>query len=137
MPFAMLSIAASPRAVVACSALKEAYRRVLLGGLADVRIVFLDAPVEELGRRLRTRRGHFMPARLLSSQITTLEKPAGAFEVDPGILFRALGDHRAGTAARDPSRPIGPETGIVPGKIASAALWKTESSIRPHLSGSD
>jgi gluconokinase len=63
------------RAVVACSALKRAYRKVLVHGRDDVRIVFLDGTQELIAARLATRKGHFMPPGLLDSQFRTLERP--------------------------------------------------------------
>ncbi|MBZ4422943.1 gluconokinase [Myxococcus sp. RHSTA-1-4] len=68
--------------VVACSALKESYRKVLEVDPARVRWVYLDAPREVLARRLALRRGHFMPPSLLDSQLATLEVPTGALRVD-------------------------------------------------------
>lgn len=68
--------------VMACSALKEAYRKVLEVDPARVRVVYLDAPREVLARRLAERQGHFMPPSLLDSQLATLEVPAGALRVD-------------------------------------------------------
>lgn len=65
--------------VVACSALRRAYRDVLRGAQGRVRFVHLAVPDEELGRRMAGRRGHFMPASLLESQLATLE-PLGADE---------------------------------------------------------
>lgn len=59
--------------VVACSALRRAYRDVLREGGPDVRFLHLVAPAAELDRRLRSRSGHFMPASLLGSQLDTLE----------------------------------------------------------------
>ena len=64
------------RAVVACSALRRAYRRVLVHGRDDVRIVFLDGTKELIAGRLAVRKGHFMPLDLLDSQFRTLERPA-------------------------------------------------------------
>ncbi len=61
--------------IIACSALKRAYRDVLVHGRDDVRIVYLKGPRELIARRLAARRDHFMPASLLDSQFTTLEEP--------------------------------------------------------------
>ncbi len=61
--------------VVACSALKRAYRLTLSGGRPEVRFVFLDGPREVLEARLHARKGHFMPPDLLDSQLRTLERP--------------------------------------------------------------
>lgn len=67
--------AAGERAVVACSALKRAYRDVLVHGRHDVRIVFLDGTEQLIAARLTARKGHFMPPGLLTSQFRTLERP--------------------------------------------------------------
>lgn len=67
--------------VVACSALREKYRDVLRVR-DDVRFVLLDVSRVELERRLQSRRGHFMPASLLDSQLATLEHPSDALVID-------------------------------------------------------
>ena len=67
--------AAGERAVIACSALKRAYRDVLVHGRDDVRIVFLDGTQDLIAARLAARKGHFMPQGLLASQFKTLERP--------------------------------------------------------------
>lgn len=67
--------AADERAVIACSALKRAYREVLMHGRDDVRIVFLDGTQDLIAARLAARKGHFMPPGLLASQFKTLERP--------------------------------------------------------------
>src|SRR5256885_1295112 len=67
--------AAGKRAVIACSALKRAYRDVLVHGRDDVRIVFLDGTQDLIAARLAARKGHFMPPGLLASQFKTLERP--------------------------------------------------------------
>jgi gluconokinase len=67
--------AAGSHAVIACSALKRAYRSVLVHGRSDVRIIFLDGAQELIAGRLARRKGHFMPPGLLASQFKTLEPP--------------------------------------------------------------
>jgi gluconokinase len=62
-------------AVIACSALKRAYRDLLVHGRSDVRIVFLKGTQSLIADRLARRKGHFMPAGLLDSQFKTLEPP--------------------------------------------------------------
>ena len=71
-------------AVLACSALKEEYRRYLQIG-RDVRFIYLRAKYELIEERLRRRRGHFMHPALLPSQFETLEEPAAgeAVVLDP------------------------------------------------------
>ena len=66
---------AGERAVIACSALRHAYRDVLVHGRRDVRIVFLCGTPALIADRLAGRKGHFMPAGLLDSQFKTLEPP--------------------------------------------------------------
>src|SRR5664279_5802371 len=66
---------AGERAVIACSALKRAYRDILVHGRSDVRIVFLNGNQDLIAGRLAARKGHFMPPGLLDSQFKTLEPP--------------------------------------------------------------
>jgi gluconokinase len=61
--------------VVACSALKHAYRDVLTRGRSDVRLVYLDGSKALIQTRMDARKGHFMPPALLDSQFRTLEIP--------------------------------------------------------------
>ena len=68
-------LASGARAVIACSALKRAYRDILVHGRDDVRIVFLDGTQDLIADRLAARKGHFMPPDLLASQFRTLERP--------------------------------------------------------------
>jgi gluconokinase len=66
---------AGDRAVIACSALKRAYREILVHERSDVRIVFLNGTQQLIADRLSQRQGHFMPPGLLASQFKTLEPP--------------------------------------------------------------
>ena len=65
----------SGHVVIACSALKRAYRDLLIHGRDDVRIVFLDGSQALIADRLARRKGHFMPPGLLDSQFRALEPP--------------------------------------------------------------
>jgi gluconokinase len=69
-------IAAGERAVIACSALRRAYRDILVHGRGDIRIVYLAGTQALIAERLSHRKGHFMPPGLLASQFGTLEPPA-------------------------------------------------------------
>jgi gluconokinase len=62
-------------ATIACSALKRAYRDILVGERRDVRIVHLKGDRDLIARRLSARDGHFMPPSLLDSQFAALEEP--------------------------------------------------------------
>ena len=68
-------------AVLACSALKSAYREYLL--IDDrVRLVYLKGDYSLIQSRLSERRGHFMNPALLKSQFAALEEPEGAITVE-------------------------------------------------------
>jgi gluconokinase len=66
---------AGRHAVIACSALKRAYRDVLVRGQSDVRVIFLNGTQALIAGRLARRKDHFMPPGLLDSQFATLEPP--------------------------------------------------------------
>lgn len=68
--------------VLACSALKESYRAVLLQGIAaeSVDFVLLDGSKSMIAARMEHRQ-HFMPATLLDSQLAALEVPQYAIRV--------------------------------------------------------
>jgi len=69
-------------AIVTCSALKESYRRRLLMGVADARIVYLHASKAVIAARVAKRKHKYMPASLLDSQFATLEPPSTAIDID-------------------------------------------------------
>ncbi len=74
-------IAAGKNAVLACSALKRAYRESLRVG-PEVQIVHLRGTPQLLQQRLRARVGHFMTERMLESQLAALEEPEHGVVVD-------------------------------------------------------
>ena len=61
--------------VVACSALKRAYRDLIIDGQPGVALVYLRGDPAMIRRRMTERQHHFMPASLLDSQFATLEEP--------------------------------------------------------------
>jgi carbohydrate kinase (thermoresistant glucokinase family) len=63
------------RGVITCSALKQAYRRQIIGCHDDVRLVYLKGTRGLIAARLAARHEHFMPSSLLDSQFATLEPP--------------------------------------------------------------
>jgi carbohydrate kinase (thermoresistant glucokinase family) len=71
--------------VLACSALKEAYRRVLRVSPL-VRFVYLKGRFEVIEARMKARTGHFMKPGMLESQFQTLEEPA----TGPGMATLAV-----------------------------------------------
>ena len=68
--------------VLACSALKDHYRRMLAQGVAKFRVVHLHGTRALIGERLGSRRGHYMNPALLDSQLATLEWPGDAIALD-------------------------------------------------------
>jgi carbohydrate kinase (thermoresistant glucokinase family) len=61
--------------VVTCSALKRAYRDILIGDRPEVRLVYLKGSHRLIHDRMAARHEHFMPVGLLDSQLATLEEP--------------------------------------------------------------
>jgi len=72
---------AGPGRVVACSALRRAYRDRIRARAGEVCFVFLEGDFELISQRMRQRVGHYMQAGLLDSQFQTLEIP-GPEETD-------------------------------------------------------
>jgi len=70
------------KAVLACSALKQDYRDLLVNGLEGYRLVYLKGSFSLLEERLKSRHGHFFHPALLGSQFEILEEPEEAFVVD-------------------------------------------------------
>jgi gluconokinase len=63
--------------VLACSALKSAYRDTLAVNMPSgaVHFVLLDGTKAMIAERLTLRKGHYMSGALLDSQLATLETP--------------------------------------------------------------
>lgn len=69
--------------VLACSALKETYRKLLADRLA-IRWVYLKVTPEIAHQRMQQRIGHYAKENLVSTQFDTLEEPREALVVDAG-----------------------------------------------------
>ena len=70
-------------AVLACSALKEKYRKTLISLISKpMQIIFLEGSFKLIKNRIDQRAGHFMPPQLLQSQFDTLEVPKDAWTFD-------------------------------------------------------
>lgn len=67
-------------AVLACSALKQQYRRILVSQ-ESARFIYLKGSLSLIADRLAQREGHFMPEELLASQFEALEEPGNAVTV--------------------------------------------------------
>lgn len=75
-------IAADRRTVLACSALKQAYRDRLSGGRPEIVFVYLRGTRELVADRASRRRHEYMPPTLLPSQFAALEEPTDAIPLD-------------------------------------------------------
>lgn len=75
-------IAQEQPTILACSALKNAYRCELQIDPEKVRLVYLKASIELVSERLQHRQGHFMKAKMLQSQFLTLEEPTDVPLID-------------------------------------------------------
>lgn len=76
--------------VVACSALRRAYRDAIVSASPWTQLVHLHGSRAVLGSRLEGRSDHFMPASLLDSQLATLEpleqdEPGFVVDIDQGV----------------------------------------------------
>jgi gluconokinase len=86
--FATLKAGRHP--VLACSALKEIYRKQLLDGKDGVEIIYLRGSYDLLLERMSTREGHFMKPEMLKSQFATLEEPQNALVLDISMPLDAM-----------------------------------------------
>ncbi len=91
-------------AVLACSALKQAYRDVLLGQVAAPQVVYLELPRAEAERRLELRRGQHAIVRdftrLLDGQYRDLEPPSDALRVSAELAPEVIVEQAAAYVAR-------------------------------------
>jgi gluconokinase len=80
--FIASSLTANANVVLACSALKQAYRDRIVVDPQRVKIVYLKGSRELIAGRIAERRHHFMNKNLLDSQFDTLEEPRDTVVVD-------------------------------------------------------
>jgi gluconokinase len=83
--------------VVACSALRRAYRERLRAGHGDLIFLHLSGAPAVIAERQAARQGHFMPPSLMASQFATLEDPAA--EADAVIVSVSASPHEVVAAA--------------------------------------
>lgn len=74
-------IASDQNSILACSALKEAYRQELTVG-PQVKWIYLKGSLEELSARVAARQGHYARKDLVASQFAALEEPQSAITID-------------------------------------------------------
>ena len=88
--------------VLTCSALKRAYRDIIIGDRPDVALAYLKGSQDLIARRMAARHEHFMPTALLDSQFAILQEPTAD------------------------ERPIVMDIGRPPGEIADAIARELE-----------
>ena len=69
-------------AILACSALKERYRKVLSQGLDNCNWIFLEGSYDLILERMQKRKGHYMSGEMLRSQFEALEVPSYGIHID-------------------------------------------------------
>ena len=124
--------AGSANAVLACSALKQAYRDRLARAV-ELRFVHLRGDAATIARRLAARHHRYMPATLLASQFATLEPPLDAIDIDirPSVaaqvrqIVDALASARGGASARE--NAIGAPSGEEPGSANRGSTGVAEN----------
>lgn len=84
---------ADKNVVLACSALKDSYRHYLVLDSDRIKLVYLKGSYELIQKRLRERRNHYMPEKLLDSQFDTLEEPLDALCIDIAPPPQAIVQH--------------------------------------------
>ena len=80
----------SKNVVIACSALKEKYRKSLIS--LNFQLVYLKIEHDVALRRILKRKKHFMPPSLLESQIKILEEPKKALEIDSNLKVKQISE---------------------------------------------
>ncbi len=78
--------------ILACSALKESYRKVLRDEVSPPTFVYLDVDLQTIRDRLQHRTAHFFPKELMESQFAALEKPKDAIIIDARKPLTAVVD---------------------------------------------
>jgi gluconokinase len=76
--------------VLACSALKERYRQILLAGREGVLLVYLKGNYEVIWQRMARRSGHYMRPEMLRSQYEALEEPEYGLIVDASLRVEEI-----------------------------------------------
>jgi gluconokinase len=76
--------------ILACSALKESYRQVLLKDKDGVVMIYLKGDFELIQTRMVNRADHYMKPGMLKSQFEVLEEPVNALTMDISLSVDAI-----------------------------------------------
>ncbi len=74
-------ITAGLSTVLACSALRAAYRERIADGIVAIDWIFLEGDFALISKRIQARENHYMPESLLRSQFDALERPENAISI--------------------------------------------------------
>ena len=81
-------------AILACSALKENYRKTLSSHFNNIEWIYLTGSFETILSRMQKRKGHYMKSKLLQSQFDVLEIPSYglhiSIEIDKEIIIAKI-----------------------------------------------
>jgi gluconokinase len=107
------SLAGREACVGSCSALKRVYRETIAkAAQRPVYFIYLHGSRELLGQRIGARKGHFMPASLLDSQLATLQMPEAdelALRLDIALPVNELAERaKAWLVSRPPLQGTSP-----------------------------
>ena len=84
------TISQEQNAILACSALKSAYRDILQIDRPEVVLIYLQGDYEQIIARMQQRQGHFMGAEMLRSQFKILEEPQADLVVSVALSPEAI-----------------------------------------------
>ena len=80
----------SQNVVIACSALKEKYRKSFIS--LNFKLVYLKIEHDVALGRILKRKKHFMPPSLLESQIKILEEPKKSLKIDSNLKISQISE---------------------------------------------
>jgi gluconokinase len=87
-----MALAEGDNAVITCSALKEKYRKTLISGRKEIKLVYLKATKKYIYDRIRRRIGHHINPSLLPGQFDDLEEPQNALTVQAQLPTERIVD---------------------------------------------
>jgi len=79
------TLEANRHPILACSALKDKYRTLLLDGLEEMAVIYLKGSYDDIWYRLVSRQGHYMKENMLQGQFLALEEPDHALVLDVSL----------------------------------------------------
>jgi 6-phosphogluconolactonase len=115
--------------VVACSALKQSYRRFLSRGIS-LTWVYLKGNPEVIRGRLTRRKNHFMSSRLLESQFRTLEEPSDATVVDVDMPPETIVRHILAALRDKPDIRVVDDLKVLSQRVADEVVTIIDETVR-------